>query len=157
MLSFNRDGFFPYTPATNLLFGLREALLMLREEQLEHVFARHHRLAEATRCAVRAWGLELYCDDAAERSDTLTAVLMPEGRDANEFCTVVLDRLNMSLGGGLGKLKGQVFRIGHLGDFNELMLMGTLSGIEMGLSLAGVPHARGGVAAAIDYLVRTVT
>ncbi len=155
ILAFNRDGFFPYTPATNLLFGLQEALVMLREEGLERVFARHNRLAEATRLAVAAWGLELFCRDAEERSDTLTAVLMPDGHDADELRRVILDRFDMSLGGGLGKLKGQVFRIGHLGDFNPLMLAGTLSGVEMGLSLADVPHARGGVGAALSYLVET--
>ncbi len=153
MRAFNRDGFFPYTPATNLLFGLQESLRMLREEGFERVFRRHHRLAEATRRAVVAWGLEIFCREAEARSDTVTAVMMPDGHDANDFRRAVLDRLNMSLGGGLGKLKGHIFRIGHLGDFNDLMLAGTLSGIEMGLALAGVPHEPGGVEAALVYLV----
>ncbi len=156
MLAFNRDGFFPYTPATNLLFGLQEALVMLENEGLPNVFDRHHRLAEAARSAVDAWGLEFYCERPADRSDTLTAVLVPDGHDANRFRSIVRDRLDMSLGGGLGKLKGRLFRIGHLGDFNELMLSGTLSGIEMGLSLAGVPHEKGGVAAALEYLIGSV-
>ncbi len=155
MLASNRSGFFPYTPATNLLFGLREALCMLREEGLERVFARHCRLAEAARRAVRAWGLEILCADPAEYSHTLTAVLMPEGHNADDLRRLILERFNLSLGNGLGKLQGRVFRIGHLGDFNELMLAGALCGIEMGLSLAGVPFTRGGVAAAMAYLERT--
>ncbi|MFQ5984799.1 MAG: pyridoxal-phosphate-dependent aminotransferase family protein [Alphaproteobacteria bacterium] len=152
MLSTNAVGFFPYTPATNLLFGLKEALQMLREEGLRNVFARHDRLAEATRRAVRAWGLEILCVNPAEYSSSLTAVLVPEGADADALRSVILDHFNMSLGTGLGKLKGKVFRIGHLGDFNELMLAGTLGGIEMGLEIAGVPHTRGGVTAALEYL-----
>ena len=155
MLGANRSGFFPYTPATNLLFGLREALCMLREEGLTNVFARHRRLAEAARRAVRAWGLEILCADPAEYSDSLTAVLMPEGRNADDLRRLVLERFNLSLGNGLGKVQGKVFRIGHLGDFNELMLAGTLCGIEMGLALAGVPFRRGGVAAAMAYLEET--
>lgn len=152
VIASNKTGFFPYTPATNLLYGLREALRMLEEEGLDNVFARHARLAEATRRAVRAWDLELLCLDPAEYSNTLTAVLMPEGHDANKLRQVILDRFDMSLGTGLGKLQGRVFRIGHLGHFNELMLAGTLAGVEMGLAAAGVPHQRGGVLEALDYL-----
>jgi len=153
MLASNKTGFFPYTPATNLLYGLREALKMLIEEGLDNVFKRHDRHAEATRRAVRAWGLEILCLNPAEYSSSLTAVLMPEGRNEAEFRKVVLANFNMSLGSGLGKLAGKVFRIGHLGDFNDLMLAGTLAGVEMGLALAGVPHKKGGTAAAMDYLV----
>jgi alanine-glyoxylate transaminase/serine-glyoxylate transaminase/serine-pyruvate transaminase len=156
MITANRGRFFPYTPATNLLFGLREALAMLLEEGLPEVFARHGRLAEATRRAVRAWGLEIVCGNPAEYSNSLTAVFTPERHDADEFRKVVLERFNMSLGNGLGKLKGRVFRIGHLGDFNELMLAGTLAGVEMGLAAAGVPHRRGGVQAAMDYLAESL-
>ena len=156
MLGNNKNGFFPYTPATNLLYGLREALRMLTEEGLDNVFKRHHRHAEATRRAVRAWGLEILCLNPAEYSNSLTAVLMPEGGGEVEFRKVVLDHFNMSLGSGLGKLANKVFRIGHLGDFNDLMLMGTLAGVEMGLALAGVPHQKGGVAAAMDYLARGI-
>jgi alanine-glyoxylate transaminase/serine-glyoxylate transaminase/serine-pyruvate transaminase len=152
MISDGAAGFFPYTPATNLLFGLRESLAMLAEERLDNVFARHCRFGEATRRAVRAWGLELVCADPREYSSSLTAVLMPNGCDADAFRKVVLDRFDMSLGTGLGKLKGRVFRIGHLGDFNDLMLAGTLSGVEMGLAAAGVPFERGGIGAALDYL-----
>jgi alanine-glyoxylate transaminase/serine-glyoxylate transaminase/serine-pyruvate transaminase len=152
MLATNKAGYFPYTPATNLLYGLQEALHMLREEGLEAVFARHGRLAEATRRAVGAWGLDILCQDPREYSDSLTAVVMPEGHDADGFRKLVLERYNMSLGNGLGRVAGKVFRIGHLGDFNELSLAGTLAGIEMGLAAAGVPHGKGGVQAAIDYL-----
>jgi alanine-glyoxylate transaminase/serine-glyoxylate transaminase/serine-pyruvate transaminase len=152
MIDLNPSGFFPYTPATNLLYGLRESIQMLLEEDLKHVFARHNRLAEATRRAVTAWELELLCLNPEEFSSSLTAVLMPEGYDADEFRKLVLQKFNMSLGNGLGKLKGKVFRIGHLGDFNELMLAGTLSGIEMGLALARIPFSKGGVTAALDYL-----
>jgi alanine-glyoxylate transaminase/serine-glyoxylate transaminase/serine-pyruvate transaminase len=152
MLKTNASGYFPYTPATNLLYGLEEAIRMLLEEGLDAVFARHTRLAEASRRAVRAWGLEILCVDPREYSQSLTAVLMPAGHDADAFRKVVLERYNMSLGNGLGKVAGKVFRIGHLGDFNELMLAGTLAGIEMGLEVAGVPHTKGGVQAAIDYL-----
>jgi alanine-glyoxylate transaminase/serine-glyoxylate transaminase/serine-pyruvate transaminase len=152
MLAANPVGFFPYTPATNLLFGLREALCMLREEGLDRVFARHARLAEAARRAVQAWGLEILCADPAEFSHSLTAVLMPSGHNADDLRRVILERFNLSLGNGLGKLQGKVFRIGHLGDLNELMLAGTLCGIEMGLAVAGVPFTRGGVAAALEYL-----
>jgi len=153
MISANKDGWFPYTPATNLLYGLRVALKMLLEEEgLENVFRRHDRHAEATRRAVRAWGLELLCANPAEYSSSLTAVLMPEGHSEIAFRKVVLDRFNLSLGSGLSKVRDKVFRIGHLGDFNDLMLLGTLAGIEMGLGLAGVPHQKGGVDAAMDYL-----
>jgi alanine-glyoxylate transaminase / serine-glyoxylate transaminase / serine-pyruvate transaminase len=152
MLGPNKSGFFPYTPATNLLFGLQEAIAMLQEEGLDNVFARHAAHAIATRSAVRAWGLEVFCANPAEYSNSLTTVVMPEGHDADEFRRIVLDRFDMSLGSGLGKLKGLVFRIGHLGSFNDLMLAGTLSGVEMGLALAAVPHRHGGVQAALDNL-----
>ena len=156
MIASNKNGFFPYTPATNLLYGLREALRMLVEEEgLENVFARHDRHAEATRRAVRAWGLEILCLNPAEYSSALTAVLMPEGRNEAEFRKVVLDNFNMSLGSGLGKIAGKVFRIGHLGDFNDLTLCGTLAGVEMGLELAGIPHKKAGVAAAMAHLAGT--
>jgi alanine-glyoxylate transaminase/serine-glyoxylate transaminase/serine-pyruvate transaminase len=156
MLAMNADGWFPYTPATNLLYGLREAIAMLDEEGLDNVFARHARLAEATRRAVAAWGLETVCRNPAEYSNSLTAVMVPDGCDADELRRVILEAFNMSLGNGLGKLKGKVFRIGHLGDFNDLMLAGTLSGVEMGLTLANVPHSKGGVAAALDSLAASV-
>jgi alanine-glyoxylate transaminase/serine-glyoxylate transaminase/serine-pyruvate transaminase len=153
MLEPNKSGFFPYTPATNLLFGLREAIsILVYEEGLENVFRRHYRLAEATRCAVRAWGLELLCKEPKEYSSSLTAVLMPESFDEAEFRHVVLENFNLSLGAGLGKMKGRVFRIGHLGDFNDLMLCGTLCGIEMGLDSFGVPIRKAGVVAAMAYL-----
>jgi len=148
----NATGYFPYTPSTNLLFGLAEAITMLEEIGIENVFARHARHGEATRRAVRAWGLELLCVDPNDCSSSLTAVLMPAGHDADAFRKVVLENFDMSLGNGLSKVAGKVFRIGHLGDFNDLMLAGTLSGIEMGLALAGVPHKKGGVQAALDYL-----
>ena len=153
MLGPNANGFFPYTPATNLLYGLREAIHMLEEEGLANVFARHDRHAEATRRAVRAWGLEILALDPAEYSSSLTAVIMPAGHDADAFRAVVLKNFDMSLGQGLTKLSGKIFRIGHLGDFNDLTLIGTLSGVEMGLELAGVPHKKGGVQAAMDYLI----
>ena len=152
MMGPNATGYFPYTPATNLLYGLDEALAMLREEGLPAVFARHDRFAAATRAAVQAWGMEVLAVDPREYSSVLTTVLMPEGHDADALRGVILDRFDMSLGAGLGKLKGRVFRIGHLGDFNDLALMGTLSGVEMGLALAGVPHRAGGVLAAMDVL-----
>ncbi|HEY9081245.1 pyridoxal-phosphate-dependent aminotransferase family protein [Magnetovibrio sp.] len=155
MLKANENGLFPYTPATNLLYGLREAITMLMEEGLTNVFARHNRHAEAVRRAVSAWGLELQCQNADEYSASLTAVRLPDGHDADAFRRVVLDNFNMSLGNGLGRVQGQVFRIGHLGDFNDLMLAGTLSGVEMGLKLSGVPHTAGGVNAALDHLVET--
>jgi len=153
ILESNRTGFFPYTPATNLLYGLEEALAMLLEEGLENVFARHARLAETTRRAVAAWGLENLSLNPHEHSNILTAVLLPEGHDADALRDVILERFDMPLGTGLGKVKGKVFRIGHLGWFNELMLAGTLCGVEMGLALAGVPHKPGGAQAALDYLV----
>lgn len=152
MLEPNRSGFFPYTPATTLLYGLREALLMLQEEGLSEVFRRHGRHAEATRAAVKAWGLENVCREPLEYSNSLTAVFMPAGHDADRFRAVVLENFDMSLGSGLSKLAGRVFRIGHLGSFNDLMLAGTLSGVEMGLRLAGVPYREGGVMAALDSL-----
>ena len=152
MLEPNRAGFFPYTPATNLLYGLRESLAMLQDEGLGAVFARHARFGEATRAAVRAWGLDILCQDPLEYSDVLTAVVMPEGHDADRLRAVILERFDMSLGAGLGRVKGRVFRIGHLGSFNDLMLMGTLAGIEIGLAAAGVPHRVGGVLAAMDVL-----
>ncbi len=154
MLEANEHGFFPYTPATNLLYGLREALLMLREEGLPQVFARHARLAEATRRAVRAWGLEIVALDPREYSNVLTAVLVPPGFDEKALRAVTLERFNLALGSGLGKLAGRAFRIGHLGDLNELMLAGTLCGVEMGLELAGIPHNQGGVNAALHYLTK---
>ena len=153
MLANNKNGFFPYTPATNLLYGLKEALTMLLEDEgLDQVFRRHERHAEATRRAVRAWNLEILCLEPAEYSSSLTAVLMPEGHSEIRLREVVLERFDMSLGSGLGKLRDKVFRIGHLGAFNDLMLAGTLAGVEMGLELAGVPHRKGGVAAAMSYL-----
>ena len=152
MLKPNQSGFFPYTPATNLLYGLREAVAMLMEEGMSNVFARHDRHAEATPRAVRAWGLEILCAEPAEYSSALTAVLVPEGHDADELRRVILDRFDMSLGAGLAKLAGKVFRIGHLGDFNDLSLAGTLAGVEMGLSVAGIPHRSGGLDAAMRYL-----
>jgi alanine-glyoxylate transaminase/serine-glyoxylate transaminase/serine-pyruvate transaminase len=152
MLAPNRTGFFPYTPATNLLYGLQEAIAMLEEEGLDNVFARHAAHATATRAAVQAWGLEVFCTNPAEQSNSLTAVVMPSGHDADQFRQLVLDRFDMSLGSGLGKLKGSVFRIGHLGSFNDLMLAGSLSGVEMGLALAAVPHRRGGVQVALESL-----
>ncbi|MDF2095795.1 pyridoxal-phosphate-dependent aminotransferase family protein [Aquibaculum arenosum] len=155
MLGPNARGFFPYTPATNLLYGLREALAMLQEEGLEQVFARHARHGEATRRAVQAWGLEVLCRNPAEHSNSLTAVLMPEGQSADALRQTILERFDMSLGAGLGRLADKVFRIGHLGDFNDLTLAGTLSGVEMGLGLAGVPHQRGGVQAALGHLAET--
>jgi alanine-glyoxylate transaminase/serine-glyoxylate transaminase/serine-pyruvate transaminase len=155
MFAANRVGFFPYTPATNLLYGLREAIQMLEEEGLTNVFARHDRHAEATRCAVRSWGLEILCQNPQEYSSSLTAVMMPEGYEANALLDLILEKFDMSLGIGLGKVKGKIFRIGHLGNFNDLMLAGTLSGLEMGLSLAGIPFSKGGVAAALDYLEST--
>ena len=156
MLSNNKSGFFPYTPATNLFYGLRESLTMLEEEGLDNVFARHERLAEATRRAVRAWGLEPVCADPREYSSSVTAVFMPQGHSADAFRKVVLDNFNMALGSGLGHFADRVFRIGHLGHMNELMLAGTLSGVEMGLKMANVPHKSGGVAAALDYLATAV-
>ncbi|MCE5263296.1 MAG: aminotransferase class V-fold PLP-dependent enzyme [Deltaproteobacteria bacterium] len=152
MLANNREGFFPASPATNLLYGLRESLHMLMEEGLDNVFARHLRHAEATRRTVRAWELEILCLDPAEYSPVLTTVVMPGRKGADAYRATVLEKFNMSLGSGLGKLKDQVFRIGHLGDMNDLMLAGTLGGVEMGFAVAGVSHRKGGVMAALDYL-----
>jgi alanine-glyoxylate transaminase/serine-glyoxylate transaminase/serine-pyruvate transaminase len=152
ILKANEGGFFPYSPATNLLFGLREAIRMLNEEGLSNVFQRHRRLAEATRIAIRAWGLELLCEEPREYSSSVTAVVMPEGHSADRLRRTILDRFDMSLGAGLGRLADKVFRIGHLGAFGDLMLAGTLGGIEMGLQVAGVPHRAGGVTAALNYL-----
>jgi alanine-glyoxylate transaminase/serine-glyoxylate transaminase/serine-pyruvate transaminase len=152
IIAANREGSYPYTPATNLLYGLREAVVMLEEETLDAVFARHQRHAHATRSAVRAWGLEVFCQDERNHSGALTAVVMPDGHDADALRGRILERFDMSLGAGLGKLRGRVFRIGHLGDFNDLMLAGTLCGVEMGLVLCGVPIAREGVAAALACL-----
>jgi alanine-glyoxylate transaminase/serine-glyoxylate transaminase/serine-pyruvate transaminase len=152
VIAFNKVGTWPYTPAVNLLFGLREAIAMLEEEGLDNVFARHKRHSAATRAAVKAWGLETQCQDPHAHSPALTGVVMPEGHDADNFRKVVLENFDMSLGTGLNKIKGKAFRIGHIGHFNDLMLMGTLSGIEMGLDLAKVPHRSGGVLAAMEVL-----
>jgi alanine-glyoxylate transaminase/serine-glyoxylate transaminase/serine-pyruvate transaminase len=152
MLKDNASGFFPYTPATNLLYGLREAAAMLMEEGLQAVFARHRRHAEATRRAVKAWGLELLALNPDEYSSSLTAVIVPDGHDADALRRTILERFDLSLGTGLGKMKGRIFRIGHLGDLNDLMLAGALSGVEMGLAACRVPFTRGGVTAALDYL-----
>ncbi|MDI3308060.1 MAG: aminotransferase class V-fold PLP-dependent enzyme [Acetobacteraceae bacterium] len=152
MIASNATGYFPYTPATNLLYGLDAAVDMLLEEGLENVFARHDRFAEATRRAVRAWGLEIQCQDPRHYSSSLTAVRLPEGHSANALRATILERFNMSLGNGLGQLNDRVFRIGHLGDLGDLQLIGTLGGVEMGLRAAGVPHKPGGVQAAMDYL-----
>jgi alanine-glyoxylate transaminase/serine-glyoxylate transaminase/serine-pyruvate transaminase len=153
MIGANRNGYFPYTPATNLLYGLREALQMLREEGLPNVYRRHLRHAAATRAAVSAWGLGIVCQEPSEYSPVLTAVKVPDGHDADRLRHTILEAFDMSLGAGLGHLAGKVFRIGHVGHFNDLMLAGTLSGVEMGLRLAGVPHREGGVAAALHELV----
>jgi alanine-glyoxylate transaminase/serine-glyoxylate transaminase/serine-pyruvate transaminase len=155
ILKSNRSGFFPYTPATNLLFALREALRMLEEEGLPNVLRRHDRHGHAARAAVRAWGLEIVCEDPREYSSSMTAFFMPDGHDADRFRAVVLEHLDMSLGTGLTKFAGRVVRIGHLGSFNDLMLAATLSGIEMGLRIGGVPHRAGGVMAALDSLTAT--
>lgn len=152
MLTPNRTGYFPYTPATNLLFGLREALHMLEEEGLPNVFHRHRRHGEATRAAVRAWSLEILCEDPREYSNSVTAVMLPDGCDADLLRKIILEHFDMSLGAGLSKLARKIFRIGHLGSFNDLMLAGTLSGIEMGLRLAAVPHNDGGVTAALNAI-----
>ena len=155
MLSMNESGYFPYTPSTNLLFGLKEAIDMLMEEGLDNVFARHFRLGEATRHAAQAWGLDVQCENPDERSNVLTAIRLPDGHDADALRAVILKQFDVSLGNGLGKVKGKVFRIGHLGDFNEPMLLGTLGAVEAGLKLAGVPHQSGGVDAAMRYLADT--
>jgi len=153
MLNANKQGVFPYTPATNLLYGLQESILMLLEEGLDQVFSRHSRLAEATRAAVQAWGLELNALNQSEYSNSLTAVVLPQGHDADAFRKEVLECFNVSLGNGLGRLNGKVFRIGHLGDLNEPMLLGTLGAIEMGLELAEIPHRPEGVRAAMSNLI----
>ncbi len=154
VIAFNKVGTFPYTPAINLLFGLREAIRMLEEEGMENVFARHRRHSEATRAACKVWGLDTQCQEQGAHSPVLTGVRMPDGHDSDAFRKVVLENFDMSLGTGLNKVKGKVFRIGHIGHFNDLMLMGTLSGVEMGLDLAHVPHRAGGVLAAMDVLKR---
>ena len=151
-LEFNKSGFFPYTPATNMLFGLKEAIAMLHEEGLENVFKRHARYSEATRIAIQSWGLEVFCSNKDRFSDVLTAVIVPDNKDADQLRKVILENFNMSLGNGLSKLKGKVFRIGHLGDLSDLSLLGTLSGVEMGLDLTGIPFQRGGVEKAREYL-----
>jgi alanine-glyoxylate transaminase/serine-glyoxylate transaminase/serine-pyruvate transaminase len=156
-LAANASGAFPYTPATNLLYGLSEAIDMLLEEGLENVFARHKRHAQATRIAVQAWGLEVLCQEPLDFSNTLTAVLLPDGHNADAFRSTVLKNFNMSLGNGLSHLAGKVFRIGHLGDFNDLMMIGTLGGVEMGLALSDVPHQSGGTDAAMQFLKNNLT
>ena len=152
MLAAGKNGQTPYTPNTNLLFGLKEALRMLEDEGMDNVFARHQRFAQATRAAVTAWGLEILCTNEAEHSPVLTAVVMPEGHDADALRALILEKFNMSLGAGLSKLAGTVFRIGHLGDLSDLTLAGTLSGVQMGLQLAGVPIRAGGIDAALEVL-----
>ena len=152
MLNANKNGYFPYTPATNMLQGLVVAIDMLHEEGLENVFARHDRLAEATRRAVRAWGLEILCRDAKYYSPTITAVLLPEGHDADKLRNLALDHFDISYGMSFGKYLGRYFRIGHLGDTNDLTILGALAGTEMALTLAGVPIKKGGVQAAMDYI-----
>jgi alanine-glyoxylate transaminase / serine-glyoxylate transaminase / serine-pyruvate transaminase len=156
MIEMSRTGYFPFTPATNLLYGLREAIAMLHEEGLENVFARHARHGAATRAAVKAWGLEILCQDESAYSNVLTGVVMPDGHDADHLRRVILDAFDMSLGAGLGKLAKKIFRIGHLGDFNDLTLCGTLAGVEMGLDLALVPHKKGGIDAALASLTKSV-
>ena len=157
MLKLNASGFFPYTPATNLLYGLKEAIAMLLEEGLSDVFARHERLAAATRAAVRGWGLDILCQDESAYSPVLTAVVMPNGHDADRFREIALNTFDISLGTGLSKVAGKVFRIGHLGSCNDLTLMGALAGIEMSLKLAGVPHEPAGLLAARDYLTKAAS
>jgi alanine-glyoxylate transaminase/serine-glyoxylate transaminase/serine-pyruvate transaminase len=156
MLKANESGFYPHTPATNLLYALHEALLMIEEEGLPHIFARHERYGAATRACVRAWGLDVLCEEPLEQSNALTAVMMPEGHNADRLRGIILEKFDMSLGTGLGQVAGKVFRIGHLGAFNDLTLAGTLSGVEMGLELAGVPFKKGGVQAALDSLAASV-
>jgi alanine-glyoxylate transaminase/serine-glyoxylate transaminase/serine-pyruvate transaminase len=155
MLAANKDGFFPYTPATNLLYGLAEAIDMLHEEGLDRAFARHDRHAQGVRRAVKAWGLQILCKDPKYYSSTLTAVLTPEGHNADALRNVALEHFDVSLGTGLTKVAGKVFRIGHLGDTNDLTIIATLAGVEMALKLAGVPHKGGGVAAAMGYFTET--
>jgi alanine-glyoxylate transaminase/serine-glyoxylate transaminase/serine-pyruvate transaminase len=153
MIATNKNNYFPYTPATNILYGLAESIDMLHEEGLDNVFARHDRLAEATRRAVRAWGLEILCREPKQYSSTITAVMMPEGQNADRFREIALDSFNISYGMGLGRIAGKVFRIGHLGDTNDATMIGALGATEMALALAGVPHEKGGVQAAMDYMV----
>ncbi|MDB4517039.1 aminotransferase class V-fold PLP-dependent enzyme [Crocinitomicaceae bacterium] len=155
MLKANENFFYPSTPCTNLLFGLRESIRMLEEEGLENVFARHARFGEATRRAVRAWGLDILCEEPLEYSSVLTAVMMPEGKSADALRKVILENFDMSLGNGLGKVADKVFRIGHLGNLNGLSLIGTLAGVEMGLELGGIDYTKGGVQAAMQYLSET--
>ena len=155
IMTMNKNGQFPYTPPISMLYGLKEAMDMLCEEGMERVFARHERLAKATRTAAEAWGLELVCEKSNEYSPTVTAIMLPDGNNADALRKIILDRWNMALGMGLGRWKERVFRIGHLGQINELMIAGTLSGVEMGLSAAGVPHKPGGVTAALEYLATT--
>jgi alanine-glyoxylate transaminase/serine-glyoxylate transaminase/serine-pyruvate transaminase len=157
MLAMNKLGYFPYTPATQMLHGLAESIEMLHEEGLENVFARHARLAEATRRAVRAWGLEIICRDPKYYSPTITAVLMPDGHDADAFRALALEHFNIAYGASFGPFAGRMFRIGHLGDVNETMMIGALGATEMALSVAGVPHRKGGVQAAMDYFVTART
>ncbi len=157
ILKHNRAGFFPYTPPTSLLYGLRESLHMLEEEGLENVFRRHERHAQATRAAVFHWGLEIVCEAPEEYSNTITAVFTPEGHNADHLRKIILNDFDMSLGAGLSKLQGKAFRIGHLGSLNDLMLVGTLGGVEMGLRIAGVPHQEGGVMAALEQLAPSAT
>ena len=152
MLENNKSGFYPYTPATNLLYGLNESIDMLQEEGLDNVFERHKRLADATRLTVEAWGLEILAKNPIERSDSITAIMVPNGHDSDNLRKIVYDNYNMSLGTGLNKVKSKVFRIGHLGDLNELSLMGALAGVEMGLKQSGIPYKSGGIMAAIDFL-----
>lgn len=152
MLENNKSGFYPYTPATNLLYGLNESINMLLEEGLDNVFARHKRLADATRLAVEAWGLEILAKNPIERSDSITAIIVPDGHDSDNLRKIIYDNYNMSLGTGLNKVKSKVFRIGHLGDLNDLSLMGALAGVEMGLKQSGIPYKSGGIMAAIDFL-----
>jgi alanine-glyoxylate transaminase/serine-glyoxylate transaminase/serine-pyruvate transaminase len=152
IIEMNKSGYWPYTPNTNLLYGLSEALEMILDEGLDNVFARHEHLAEACRRAVRAWGLEIQCADPAVYSPVLTGVMMPEGIDADAVRKTIYERFDMSLGTGLGKMKGRMFRIGHLGDCNDLTLLATLAGCEMGLKLAGVPVAASGLPAAMEWL-----
>ncbi len=153
MIAANKKDYFPYTPATTIMYGLAESIDMLHEEGLDNVFARHDRLAEATRRAVRGWGLEILCREPKQYSSTITAVLLPEGHDADRFRQVALDHFNISYGMGLGRITGKVFRIGHLGDTNDATIVGALGATEMALALAGVPHKKGGVQAAMDYLI----
>ena len=152
MLENNKNGFYPYTPAISLLYGLDEAINMLLEEGLDNVFARHKRHAEATRLAVEAWGLEILAKNPVERSDSITAILIPEGHDSDSLRKIIYDNYDMSLGTGLNKVKGKVFRIGHMGDLNDLTLAGTLAGVEMGLKQSGIPYKNGGVMAALNFL-----